>query len=91
MLTIPDVFADAHLRARGFFEPVSHAVAGEWEMDGTPWRMSETPGHIRIPPPAFGEHNDYVFQELLGLSAEEIETLRADGITGDTPNWAVHE
>ena len=91
VLTIPDVFADEHLRARGFFEPVSHAVAGEWEMEGTPWRMSETPGHIRIPPPAFGEHNDYVFRELLGLSAEEIEALGADGVTGDTPNWAVHE
>jgi len=91
VLTVPDVFADEHLRARGFFEPVSQAVAGEWEMEGTPWRMSETPGHVRVPPPAFGEHNNYVFREMLGMSAGEVEALYADGVTGDTPNWAVHE
>jgi crotonobetainyl-CoA:carnitine CoA-transferase CaiB-like acyl-CoA transferase len=91
VLTVPDVFADEHLRASGFFEPVSHAVAGVWEMEGTPWRMSETPGHVRVPPPAFAEHNDYVFRELLGLSAEEVAALYADSVTGDTPNWAVHE
>ncbi|HET8945013.1 MAG TPA: CoA transferase, partial [Dehalococcoidia bacterium] len=88
VLTVPDVFADDHLRSRGFFEPVSHAVAGQWEMEGTPWRMSETPGHVRVPPPAFGEHNHYVFRELLGLSVEEVAALYAEG---DTPNWAVHE
>ncbi len=91
VLTVQDVFADEHLRARGFFEPVSHAVAGVWEMEGTPWRMSETPGHVRVPPPAFAEHNNYVFRDLLGLSAEEVAALYADGVTGDTPNWAVHE
>jgi crotonobetainyl-CoA:carnitine CoA-transferase CaiB-like acyl-CoA transferase len=91
VLTVPDVFADDHLRTRGFFEPVSHPVAGEWEMEGTPWRMSETPGHVRVPPPAFAEHNHYVLRELLGLSAEEVAALYAEGVTGDTPNWAVHE
>jgi crotonobetainyl-CoA:carnitine CoA-transferase CaiB-like acyl-CoA transferase len=91
VLTVQDVFADEHLRSRGFFEPVSHAIAGVWEMEGTPWRMSETPGHVRVPPPAFAEHNAYVFRELLGLSAEEVAALYAEGVTGDTPNWAVHE
>jgi crotonobetainyl-CoA:carnitine CoA-transferase CaiB-like acyl-CoA transferase len=91
VLTVQDVFADQHLRARGFFEPVSHAVAGAWEMEGTPWRMSETPGHMRVPPPAFAEHNHYVFRELLGLSTEEVAALYEEGVTGDTPNWAVHE
>ncbi|MDO8616731.1 MAG: CoA transferase [Dehalococcoidia bacterium] len=91
VLRVPDVFADGHLRERGFFEPVSHAVAGVWEMEGPHWHMSESPGHIRIPPPAFGEHNDYVFRTLLGLSDGEIESLRAEGITGDAPDWSVHE
>ncbi len=91
VLSVAEVFADEHLRARGFFEQVSHAVAGDWEMEGTPWRMSETPGHIRVPPPAFAEHNHYVFRELLALSAEEVAALYAEGVTGDTPNWAVHE
>jgi crotonobetainyl-CoA:carnitine CoA-transferase CaiB-like acyl-CoA transferase len=37
--------------------------------------LSETPGEIRRPAPLLGEHNNYVFGELLGLSEEEIETL----------------
>jgi crotonobetainyl-CoA:carnitine CoA-transferase CaiB-like acyl-CoA transferase len=91
VLTVQDVFADEHLRARGFFEAVSHAVAGEWEVEGPSWRMSETPGHVRLPPPSFGEHNHYVFSELLGLSDGEIEALEAEGVTGTVPDWSVHE
>ena len=53
--------------------------------------MSETPAHVRLPAPAFAEHNDYVFGELLGLSEEEIAQLEAEGVTGRTPNQAVHE
>jgi crotonobetainyl-CoA:carnitine CoA-transferase CaiB-like acyl-CoA transferase len=91
VLTVQDVLEDDHLRARAFFEPVSHAVAGEWEIEGPHWRMSETPAHVRIPPPSFGEHNSWVFGELLGLSNEEIVALEADGVTGTLPDWSVHE
>jgi crotonobetainyl-CoA:carnitine CoA-transferase CaiB-like acyl-CoA transferase len=91
VLTVPEVFEDAHLHSRHFFEPVSHAVAGEWEMETPHWRMSETPAHVRVPPPCFGEHNRWVFGELLGLSDEEIAALEAQGITGTVPDWSVHE
>ncbi len=91
VLSVPEVFADEHLRARGFFELVSHPVAGAWEIEAPHWRMSETPTHVRLPAPCFGEHNAYVFRELLGLTDEEIAALEADGITGRVPNWAVHE
>jgi crotonobetainyl-CoA:carnitine CoA-transferase CaiB-like acyl-CoA transferase len=72
VLSAPEVFDDPHLRARGFYESVSHSVAGVWEVEGPHWRLSESPAHIRLPAPAFGEHNGYVFRELLGLSAEEV-------------------
>lgn len=91
VFSIPGVLADAHLRERGFFERVTHSVAGEWEIEGPHWRLSESPGHVRLPAPAFGEHNRYVLSELLGLSDEEIEALESDGVTGRTPDWSVHE
>jgi len=91
VLAVPEVFSDEHLRARGFFESVSHAASGVWEIEGPHWRMSETPAHIRLPAPTFAEHNDYVFRELLGLADEEIALLEAERITTTTPNWAVHE
>ena len=91
VLSAPEVFEEPHLRARGFYESVSHAVAGAWEMEGPHWRFSESPAHIRLPAPTFGEHNGYVLRELLGLSEEEIAQLEAQGVTGSTPNWTVHE
>jgi len=91
VLSAPEVFEDPHLRARGFFETVAHSVAGVWEVEGPHWRFSEAPAHIRLPAPAFGEHNGYVFRELLGLSEDEVARLEAEGVTGATPNWAVHE
>jgi crotonobetainyl-CoA:carnitine CoA-transferase CaiB-like acyl-CoA transferase len=91
VLSIPEVFADEHLRTRGFFEPVSHPVAGVWDIDSPHWRMSESPAHIRLPAPTFAEHNRYVFCELLGLSEQDISQLEAEGITGTTPNLTVHE
>ncbi len=91
VLSVPELFADPHLRARGFYESVAHSVAGVWEMEGPHWRMSESPGHIRLPAPAFGEHNRYVLGELLGLSQEEIEALEREGVTGTAPDRSVHE
>jgi len=91
VLSAPEVFKEPHLRARGFYESVSHSVAGVWEVEGPHWRMSESPGRVRLPAPAFGEHNGYVFGELLGLSEEEIAALEREGITGTTPDWSVHE
>ena len=60
-------------------------------MEGPHWRLSESPGHIRLPAPAFGEHNRYVLGELLGLSEEEMAALEREGVTGATPDWSVHE
>jgi crotonobetainyl-CoA:carnitine CoA-transferase CaiB-like acyl-CoA transferase len=91
VLSVAEVFDDPQLRERRFFESVTHSVAGTWDVEGPHWRLSESPGHVRLPAPAFGEHNAYVFGELLALSAEEIAALEAAGITGSTPDWAVHE
>jgi crotonobetainyl-CoA:carnitine CoA-transferase CaiB-like acyl-CoA transferase len=90
ILSVPDILDDPHLRARNFFEAVSHVVAGEWEVESPHWRMSETPAHIRMPPPSFGEHNDYVFRTLLKLSDDEIRDLEAEGVSANLPDWTVH-
>ncbi len=85
VVTIPDLHSDAHLRARGFYEIVAHAIAGAWEVDAMPYHYSVSPAHVRLPPPYFGEHNDYVFRRLLGLSEDEVESLRASGVISDEP------
>jgi crotonobetainyl-CoA:carnitine CoA-transferase CaiB-like acyl-CoA transferase len=91
VFNVPDLVADRHLRERGFFEKVSQVDAGEWEMDGVPWKLSRTPAHIRRPAPNFGEHNDYVFRELLGLGDSDLEALKAEGVIGDEPNTSLNQ
>jgi len=90
VLRIPDLMANEHLRARGFWEPVTHAAAGTWDMEGVTWRMSRTPGHIRVPPPMYGEHNDWVLRGLLGLDDAEVAQLEAEGVVSREPDARVH-
>jgi crotonobetainyl-CoA:carnitine CoA-transferase CaiB-like acyl-CoA transferase len=85
VLGVPALFDDPHLRARGFWESVSHPDAGTWDVDGVPWRLSRSPAHIRLPAPRFGEHNDYVLRGLLGLSDEEMRELAGAGVIGGGP------
>jgi benzylsuccinate CoA-transferase BbsF subunit len=77
-----DAFADPHLQARGFFIPVSHADAGKHLYPGMPWKLSRTPLGVRTPPVRLGEHNEYIYKELLGYSDKEYRELEAEGHIG---------
>lgn len=41
-------------------------LAGDADIPGSSWRLSESATHIRLPAPAVGEHKEYVFGSLLG-------------------------
>ena len=72
-----DLFRDPHLRERGLFVEVDDPEGGSKDIVGLPFKMSGCePVFQRAP--HLGEHNDYVFREILGLSAREINTLRRD-------------
>jgi len=75
-----EVFADAHLEDRKFYETIEHPVLGSGLFPGFTARLSSTPGQIQRPAPMLGEHNDYVFGELLGLSSDELGRLTEEGI-----------
>jgi len=46
------------------------------------FNMSRTPLSIRKPPPCLGEHNDYVFKDVIGMADDEIAGLTAKGTIG---------
>lgn len=79
-----DMYHDPHLQARGFFEPVTHRECGTHRYPGVLWKMSRTPLSIRTPPCCLGEHNDYVYGDVLGMSEEEIVRLRQEGHIGES-------
>lgn len=90
VLTTPELLADPHLRSRRAWVEHTHPDAGTWEMEAPPWKLSRTPGHIRLPAPGFGQHNSYVLRDLLHLPEEQIAELYAAGITADDPDESLH-
>ncbi|NQU14156.1 MAG: CoA transferase [Desulfobacteraceae bacterium] len=79
-LSSEGLFNDPHIRDRGVFRQVEHPVIGKDWVIAPPWRLSETPAQINRHAPLLGEHNEYVFGELLGLSAGEIERLKQEKV-----------
>jgi len=78
-----EMLEDSHFNARGIFEVVPHRIAGTHPYVGAFAHFSRTPITIRTPAPCLGEHNEYVFSELLGMTREEIAELERMGITGN--------
>ncbi|MCC7364076.1 MAG: CoA transferase [Dehalococcoidia bacterium] len=73
------LFSDEQLLARGFPRTQTHEGAGTNQYVGPVWNFEGTPVEFRQPPVLFGEHNDYVYRELLQVSDEEYEALKAGG------------
>lgn len=73
----PDMLTDPHFKAREAIVSVPHPDFGELRMQNVSPKLSESPGRIRSPSPRLGEHNQAIYRELLGLSAERIRELEA--------------
>ncbi|MBI1845388.1 MAG: CoA transferase [Candidatus Rokubacteria bacterium] len=70
---------DEHLRARGFYEVVTHPVVGAFPHEGIVARLEDTPGHVWHSAPCLGEHTREVLHGVLGMEPGEIERLRTLG------------
>jgi crotonobetainyl-CoA:carnitine CoA-transferase CaiB-like acyl-CoA transferase len=70
---------DLNTRAWGLWPVVKHVEMGEVRVEGIPIHLSQTDWQIERGAPCVGEHNDHVYGEILGLSRDEIEALRAEG------------
>jgi len=70
---------DPHVQAREIVVDLPDAEMGTVPMHHVVPRLSETPGHIRTPAPALGEHTADLLAGL-GCGAEEIAALARDGV-----------
>ncbi len=77
-----DAYSDPHLRVRGFFNELTHPVCGTHLYPGIAWKMSKTPNHLKLPPPCLGEHNEYVYKQVIGVTDEEYAELVKEGHIG---------
>ena len=78
-MNVRDLYEDAHVRQRGMWTTVDHARLGTLEVLSMPWLVNGARPEMH-PAPALGQHNDYVYREILGLSAEEHAALADAGV-----------
>ncbi len=72
---IGQFIADPHVRAREIVTELPDAEMGSVPMHAVVPRLSGTPGDIRTPAPALGEHNDAILGSL-GMSESTLADLR---------------
>jgi benzylsuccinate CoA-transferase BbsF subunit len=70
-----DRYFDPHFQEREIIVNIEHPVTGVDFVPKVVCNLSETPGEMRRPAPLLGEHNNYVFGDLLGLSEDEVAEL----------------
>jgi crotonobetainyl-CoA:carnitine CoA-transferase CaiB-like acyl-CoA transferase len=75
-----DVHDDPQLAHRLHFRPVTHPVLATHPAETHAIRFSELSPELRAPAPRLGEHTDHVLLDLLGMSADEVASLRAGGV-----------
>ena len=78
----PMAYADPHAKARGFFVSITQADTGTHLYPSAPFKLPKAPFQVRKPPVRLGEDNDYVYREVLKLSEEEYDRLKALGHIG---------
>ncbi len=89
VLDSKDLLFNPHLKERGFYEVVRHHPSTGMPplpYAGRPWKLSETPAVTPRAAPVMGEHNEYVFGELLGMSGDEVTDLERQGVIGYAPD-----
>ncbi len=74
------VVSDPQVLAREMIVNVIHPVAGAMKIPGVPIKFSDTPAEIVAPAPLLGENTENVLNSFLGISHEEYEKLKNDGV-----------
>jgi benzylsuccinate CoA-transferase BbsF subunit len=70
---------DPQLRERGSFVKLNHQVIGNCNHPVPPVKLSKSPSQVKTSP-CLGEHNEYVYLELLAIPDEEFVELLNDGV-----------
>src|SRR5207247_7454954 len=70
---------DPHVQARGIVVGAPDDEMGETPMHAPVPRLGRTPGVLRTPAPAVGQHNDEIFARI-GYSVERRAELRQRGL-----------
>ena len=77
--TAKEVYDCPQLAARDMFVEFEH-LGRTFRLLGDPIKLSDVQRAPGSPPPLLGEHNEYVFGELVGFSQDQIQEMKAKGV-----------
>jgi formyl-CoA transferase len=78
--SIADIFKDHQYLAREAIIAIDHASAGTIKMPAVIPRLSNSPGRVRWPGRAIGEDTDAILSENLGMTRDQLTSLRKGGV-----------
>jgi crotonobetainyl-CoA:carnitine CoA-transferase CaiB-like acyl-CoA transferase len=77
--TAREVYDCPQLAARDMFVEFEH-LGRRFRLLGDPVKLSDGARAPARPPPCLGEHNEYVFRDIVGLSQHQIDEMKAKGV-----------
>lgn len=80
-----EMVSNLHAYDRGFYAVVPQREMGAFPQPGVPWKLSATPGRIRMAGPDYGEHNRLVFGDYLKLGERDLARLYQSRVIADEP------
>lgn len=81
---LDEVISDPQVQAREMIIEFEDSRVGPIKYIGMPFKLSQTPGSIRLRSPGYGEHTDEILRSL-EYSEEEIKSLHAKGVISSKP------
>ncbi|MCH8351993.1 MAG: CoA transferase [Chloroflexi bacterium] len=88
VLTGKDIHFDPHYQSRNFLERVTYPEdrnMGTRLFMGRPYKFSKTPLKIRGPAPSYGQDNERLLKELLGVDDTSYQALVEDVVVATVP------
>jgi len=80
VITLDQLAVDPSLLARDMIQEIEQPYMGKISIPGIPVKLSATPGMIDKPAPFLGEHNQEVYDQLLGFTKEDLIKLEKEGV-----------
>jgi crotonobetainyl-CoA:carnitine CoA-transferase CaiB-like acyl-CoA transferase len=79
-LKVEELCGDPHIKERGCIVEIEYPDKNKIHRLALPWKLSESGRGKFTHPPSVGEHNSYVFGEIMGMSDEEIKRLEKEQV-----------
>jgi formyl-CoA transferase len=79
VLDTVELLNDPHMKERGMVVTIDHPVRGRFTMPGCPVRLEDSPVDV-VSAPLLGQHNAEVYGKMLGMTGQDLERLKQEGV-----------